>query len=107
MGAPTVYVHRLIIVAPLAKRAAANVETKKVDAAGGDKTFDAGSLSASGVAPATHSWCSWAMTDAELAALSVTFKDGVNGYRVFDGNKTTSDEALVACGLKRIATVLK
>lgn len=106
MGA-TAYTNRLLIVAPIAKKSEANTFAKAVDARGGQFTFETQGYSASGSDPATHSLCSWAMTDAELAALAVTFKDGQNGYRVFDGNKTTPDEALAACGLKRIATVLK
>jgi hypothetical protein len=64
---PTQHQFRLLLIVPEARRAAFNAWVKaNLDPAGGD--WVRSTLSATGSAPATHGWCSAAMTAAEFKA---------------------------------------
>jgi hypothetical protein len=100
----TDYTQRAIIVVTAAAVTAANGRANQVDRTGGDKTFTVG-LSATGLVPATHYWCSWLMTPGEYTDLT-TRLDGIPNaslhVRVFDGNVMTAEDVLAATGLRRI-----
>lgn len=62
----TAHEHRLLLIAPVARRAALNTWfAANVDSEGGAQTFAVG-LSPAGQPPATHYWCSGAWTDQQL-----------------------------------------
>lgn len=100
----TAYTQRAIIVVTAAAVTTANGRANQVDRTGGDKTFTVG-LSATGLIPATHYWCSWLMTPGEYSDLTTRLSGIPNAalmVRVFDGNATTAEDALAAMGLRRI-----
>ena len=53
-----------------AGRAAANTQALSVDTVGGAQTFRV-PLSPTGLAPATHYWCDWALQPSEHTALAL------------------------------------
>jgi hypothetical protein len=60
----TAFLHRLLVIVPAARCAALNAFIKGgINPSGGD--WFAANLSASGTAPATHAWASFAVTDAQ------------------------------------------
>lgn len=81
----------------------ANIETKKVDIDGGERTFTV-RLSASGLPPATHFWCSWQMTDEIDVDLRRVLKTWIDSdeARVFNGNLRSREWVLSNIGLQRI-----
>lgn len=56
--------HYEIIIVPVDKKIAANLDADKVDSGQTSKTFTA-ELSKDGTKPATHLWCCWWVTDEE------------------------------------------
>lgn len=114
------YTRRFIIVARADVAALANVAASRsdTDSAGGDRTFTVG-LSASGNAPAQAYWCSWAMTNAQAAAIRQRLRDqgatvaevapvpaggtpASNRFAVFDADDWTPEQVLAKIGLQRI-----
>jgi hypothetical protein len=99
----TAFTRRAIIVIPAARLGQANNLAAQVDTGGhGDKTFRGLGLSATGVAPATHYWCSWQLTQADWTSLSAKFPDGSLGIRYFDADLFNSEQVLTTLGLQRI-----
>lgn len=61
---PTSHIYRVYLLAPAARMAALNAWIKSaIDPSGG--TWIAPTLSATGLAPYTHGWCSFACDDAQ------------------------------------------
>lgn len=93
---------RAIIVVPAAELANANAKAAEVDTVGGSRAFTIG-LSATGAAPATHYWCSWACTDAVYTALSSRFGAGnLLSATMHDGVLKTPEQVLADHLLKVI-----
>ena len=98
----TRFVHRIVIVVPAARQAAANALARQIDPVGGDKTFTV-PLSPTGALPATHYWCATSATvegkghilSAESAAKVARWTP-----RVFID--TDPETVLATMGLKRI-----
>jgi hypothetical protein len=101
------YTARLIIVVRANVAAAANTHGRAEDEAdgGAGDPFRVG-LSATGQAPATHYWCSWALRPAQVTNLNARFGALVDGtrVRVFNGNQQTPEQVLTTCGLQRVRT---
>jgi hypothetical protein len=100
---PTQHTARLIIVVRANVAAAANTHGR-AEEEGGDP-FTVG-LSATGLEPATHFWCSWALRPAQVTSLNQRFGALVDGtrVRVFNGNQQSPEAVLATCGLQRIVT---
>ncbi len=103
----TQYTRRAIVVVTADVATIANTQTKKLDTLGGERTFTVG-LSASGVAPATHYWCSWQLTPAQYTQLGtlLTTITGQAKAWLFDGATTTPEQVLTIMGLNRVTQAL-
>ncbi len=119
----TLYVRRLILICDAARQAAANTAANHASWDGdgaGNLTFTV-PLSPSGNLPATHYWCSTALTNAQAAAVVTRLQAAgatlaertpiVPGqtptstrFAAFnvDTDLWTPDQVLTACGLQRI-----
>lgn len=96
---------RLTIIVSAAVAQQANIEAKRIDTDGGERTFTV-QLSASGNLPATHYWCGWQMTDDIDVKLRRLLRDLITSgeARVFDGLTRSPEQVLTTAGLKVIIT---
>ena len=86
---------RAIIVIPATDKTSRNVTTASIDKVGGERTFEAGLVSAKDPkGPIVAYWCNWACTEATYKALVEQF-----GARLYDADKTSPEAVLKALGL--------
>lgn len=95
---------RALIVIALTDRDRANVDAQTWDPVGGSRTFTV-ELSPTGLTPATHRWCSWAMPDADFLACRAKFASLEYPLAHFeewdmDSNRQRPGALLAALGLK-------
>jgi len=104
--------HYEIIVIPVDKRLAANLDADKVDKGKTSKTFTV-ELSKNGKSPATHLWCCWWLDDNEVVELKKDFSGNVdnegskNKDRMFDLRTISIDQILNKLNLKTIGVGFK
>ena len=110
----TAYTQRLICVVTADLQAGANVHGKTVDPVGGEQAFTV-PLSGTGMVPATHYWCDWALRPSDRTLLSTLLMSlplatlKVNIYELDDADPgrgvPSPTTVLQTLGLKPVMTV--
>ena len=99
---PTIWTDHWIIFVKEQQITAANGMMTPIDPdTGGDKTFGALRLSATGEEPRTHSGCSTAATGAMTGGIRTAFEH-VPWAELYDGHEWTWEDALTDAGLQVI-----
>ena len=102
----TLFTERLIIVQPSGASAMANVIAHSVDTIGGLLTFRV-PLSPTGLPPATHFWCDWAMQLGDRSSLvsQLGTITALLAPHIFDAAAFIPDQVLTTLGLARISSI--
>ena len=98
------YRNRAIIIVRAEDREAANTAADSLDEATGGETFTQG-LSPTGARPATHYWCSVAVTDEQwrtLQMMKLAFTDSVVAEWYMDADPQKPERLLEELGLQRL-----